>query len=393
MTDRRAPYKLFVIVILVYAAIFPLLTVDTLMKLLGRASIFEAGNLLLLVYLELGRLITSIVGIGLAIYLLRRASSQPDARALALFLLFSTITYEKAFGGSGYPGDVQQKLVTSLLDAGVSRGVLTVLFGPQAWTLWPAAAALLRFSVVFPRQLEPATLEASGAGDRRGMLRGSGVAGTDIGAAFRSLSKRLLAAGAFSTSRLIAFAILMITVHAAMLNGGIPGVLVLVAVAALAVCIAVTNVRAAYMAAEGTDRVRAIWIAEGFVIAVFMFLISTALLALAPATVTRMLAFVLIMLLPAAVMACLTISVLDQGELDSGDAIARTVRLGSIGLAVAVVFGVLFSALGGLAPRFGMSHALASGAAVVITALGFPLVTRMADRIRSRILERPDADR
>jgi hypothetical protein len=392
MADRRALFKFFVIVVLVYAAIFPLLTVDTLMKLLGKASIFEAGNLLLLVYLELGRLITSIVGIGLAIYLLRRASSQPDARALALFLLFSTITYEKAFGGSGYPGDAQQKLVTGLLEAGMARGVLTVLFGPQAWTLWPAAAALLRFSAVFPRPLEPATLAASGADDRRGMLRGSGVAGADIGGAFRSLSQRLLGAGAFATSSLIAFALIMIAVHAALLNAGIPGLLVLVTVAAIAVCIAVTNIRAAYVAADGTDRVRATWIAEGFVIAVFMFLVSTALLALAPATVTRMLAFVLIMLLPAAVMACLTISVLDQGELDSGDAIAKTVRLGTVALAVAVVFGVLFSLLGWLAPRFGISHALASGAAVVITAIGFPLVSKTADRIRSRILERPDAD-
>jgi hypothetical protein len=390
-SNRRVLYGIFAILVLVYAAIFPLLTMDTLVKVTGRASIFEAGNLMLLVYLELGRLITSIVGIGLAVYLLMRASSQPDARALALFLLFVTITYEKAFGGSGYPGDVQQRVVSGLLSAGVSRTVLTVLFGPQSWTLWPALAALLRFSVVFPRDLAPITLEASGANDRRGMLRGSGVAGLDIGASFRQLSKRLLQSGALSVRGLTAFAIIMIAVHVAL--QGTAGALALVVIAAIAVCIAVTNVRAAYVAADGTDRVRATWIAEGFVVAVFVFLISTALLALAPATGTRMLAFVLIMLLPAAVMACLTISVLDRGELDSSDAIHETVRLGTIALAVAIVFGVLFTGLRWLAPRFGMSHALASLAAVVITAVGFQFISRMADRIRRRILERPEGAR
>lgn len=387
MPEKRTLYRLFALLVLLFAAIFPLLTVDTLMKVLGRASIFEAGNLLLLVYLELGRLITSVVGIGLAIYLLMRGSGQQDARALALFLLFATITYEKAFGGSGYPGDMQQKVVSGLLDAGVSQSVLRALFGPQPWTLWPALAALLRFSVVFPRALEPAVLEASGAHDRRGMLRGSGVAGADIGASFRRLSQRLLGAGALSVRGLTFFALIMIAVHAAV--QGTAGVFLLLAVAALSLCVAVTNVRAAYVAADGADRIRATWIAEGFVLAVFMFLVSTALLALAPATATRMIAFILIMLLPAAVMACLTISVLDQGELDSRDAIHDTIRLGTVALAMVIVFGVLFSLLGWAAPRFGMSRALAGVAAALITGFAYIPLGRAADSIRLRILERP----
>ena len=48
MSDKRGLFKLFIIVVLLYAAIFPLLTLDKLIKLLNRASIFEAGNLLLM---------------------------------------------------------------------------------------------------------------------------------------------------------------------------------------------------------------------------------------------------------------------------------------------------------------------------------------------------------
>lgn len=374
------------LLLVVYAAIFPLLTMDTLAKILGRASTLETRSLFLLLYLELSRLFTSLTAITIAIVLILRGSRRPDARALAIFLLFATITYEKVFGSNGYPGPVQERVTEALFAAGASPRLLTWLFGPLTWAAWPAAAALLRFSTVFPNHLEPEVLENSGRADRRGLMRSSGLAGKDIGAFFRGISKRLLSGGGFRPITLVGWAGLMIALHTAL--GGAPAAPVLWLVAFFAAGIPFTNLRAAYASARDADRVRLTWMVEGFVLALFMFLISAAILLVIPGAVARMAGFILIMLAPATIMVCMALSVLDHGELDAQDPIDRTIRTGTVALSVTVVFGVVYRILEIATNHFGMSHALASFGATIIAALGFEAIRRSTDEVRLRILER-----
>jgi len=392
MTARGGRWLFLIAAVLLtaYAVVFPLLTIDTLIRIFGRASVLETRSLFLILYLELSRLVTSLTAITIAIVLMVRGSQRAEARSLALFLLFTTITYEKVFGTNGFPGRVQEHVAESLFAAGASPKLLLWLFGPIAWAAWPAAAALLRFSAVFPKPLEAETLEASGREDRRGFMRSTGVAGADIGALFRRTSKRLLSLTAFRPLTLGVAAVILIIGHTLLAGSRYSAVLWLVVF--LVLCIVVTNIRAAYVASTGADRVRIIWIAEGFVLALFMFLESAAILLILPGAVPQMMAFLLIMLIPATVMVCMALSVLDRGELDSKDAIDRTVRNGTVVLAVTIVFGALYLLLTLATDRLGISHALAALAAVAAAAFGFEPVKRTTDRFRLALLERDRGD-
>lgn len=364
-----------------YAIIFPILTLDTLVRVFSRAQALETRNLFLLLFLEGSRLVTSIVGIALALILILRASDRADARALAMFLLFATITYEKLLGGSAYPGYGQERATMALLQAGLSPRLLSAAFGPNAWTLWAALAALLRFSAVFPRPIETGTLEASGTKDRRGMLRGSAVAGSDVGAAFRNVSMALQRKGVYRSTVLAATASGMIVLH--LLLG--PGLVI--AATAFVIGIVITNVRASFMTAEGTDRVRGIWITEGFLLALFMFLIGAAVFVV-PRPDARMLGFLVVMLIPATVMACLALAVLDHGELDTGDLIESTARTGTFLLGLLLGFGLLlrFFLFAGRAVH--LAPAAAFFAAAAVAALAAIPLRNALERLRLRLLER-----
>jgi hypothetical protein len=390
--DRN--HQLFLVIAAVaflYALIFPLMTADTLLHVVSRAPVFETRNLFLILYLEVSRLVTTVIALAIAAFLIARAARQPDGRALALTLLFSVITYEKVFGSNGFPGPLQERLTHGLLAIGVTRPVLAWLFAPLAWPVWFALAALLRFSAVFPNELQAETLDASGRADRRGFMRSRGVAGADIGAWFRKLSNSALTAGLYRPSRLIALAVLLAVANT--LLGGTAAVNALWLVALLLVALAVTNLRAGYVAASGPDRVRATWIAEGFVLSLFLFLLSSTMWVLMPLNVIRMAAFILVMLIPPALMACLALSVLDRGELDSANAIELTVRLGTLILAVAVVFGVLYQLMVHVVEHLGMSHALNWPVAALLTAIGFTTIRTWTERMRLEILERPPIGR
>ncbi len=229
-------------------------------------------------------------------------------------------------------------------------------------------------------------LDESGRSDRRGLLRARGVAGLDVGALCRRLSKLLLARGAFRPVPLCAAAVLLVAAQTALPNTVASVALGLIGLGS--VCVAFTNLRAGHAAAAGADRVRMIWIAEGFVLALFMFLVSAVVLLLVPGSVARTAAFILIMLTPAAISICLALSVLDRGELDSAGAIEVTIRHGTLAVFLALAFGALNLALQLAAGRLGMSHALAAGVAATGTAAGIGGLRKAADRLRLRVLER-----
>jgi hypothetical protein len=384
MHRRHAALLVLAALAFLYALIFPLLTIDSLALLFSRPQAYEAGNFLVILFLEITRLFTTLVGIAIAAYLLVRASDRADGRALAIFLLFATITYEKLLGG-GVIGPVQDSTARALIAGGVPAALLKLLFGPQVWTAWVAIAALLRFSAVFPRPLHAEALEASGREDRRGFLRGSAVAGADIGAWFRSLSSWLLARNAFAPAVLAVFAIVMTALHL-LLAGRVPAVAFWV-VAILALFIAITNVRGAYLVSDEEGRSRTAWITLGLVLALFMFLTSTAAYVLIPATLSRALAFGLIMIIPAVVMSCLALSVGASGQHDTRAAVQWAVRAGTVVLAMMVVLAALLAAARWSSGHLGVPPALAVLGAVALTALAYVPVRRGADRTRRRVLE------
>ena len=388
MTTRSARLLFLpaAIIVMVYAAIFPLLTIDTLTRVLRTLGGFETRNLLLVLFLELSRLFTTIVALLLAVALILRGRQHADGRALAFFLLFAVIAYEQVFGSNGVPGPAQESVAFALRNAGVSSALLNWLFGAVPWAVWPAAAALLRFSAIFPRPLDPEMLDESGRSDRRGLLRSRGVAGLDVGALCRRLSKLLLARGAFRPVPLGAAAVLLVAAQTALHNTVASVALGLIGLGSVGV--AFTNLRAGHAAAAGADRVRMTWIAEGFVLALFMFLVSAVVLLLVPGSGARTAAFILIMLTPAAISICLALSVLDRGELDSAAAIEVTIRHGTLAVFLALAFGALNLVLQLAAARLGMSHALAAGIAATGTAAGIGGLRKAADRWRLRVLER-----
>ena len=131
MTTRSARLLFLpaAIIVMVYAAIFPLLTIDTLTRVLRTLGGFETRNLLLVLFLELSRLFTTIVALLLAVALILRGRQHADGRALAFFLLFAVIAYEQVFGSNGVPGPAQESVAFALRNAGVSSALLNWLFG------------------------------------------------------------------------------------------------------------------------------------------------------------------------------------------------------------------------------------------------------------------------
>ncbi|HEX6066627.1 MAG TPA: hypothetical protein VFZ04_20475 [Longimicrobiales bacterium] len=308
-------FLVLAILLLLFLAIFPVLTIDAIGKLLTRAAQLERGNLVLVLYLELSRAFTTLTAVLTALFLVLRSAREPDGRALALFLIFSALTYEKIFGATGYPGPLQEKFTLALLDAGVPRGVLYWLFGSVPWSLWLALAAIMRFSVVFPRPpLSAEAIDASGAQDRRGMLRGSGIAGFDIGAGLRSISKRALRAGAFRPVPiwLAAGALIVITT---LLTSTVR--LAAFAITATAVtALAITNLRASYRVVAEREKVRVRWLLLGFAIAGAFFVLASLPLLISEHPLVTVPALVLLMLAPAAIMVCGAMAVLYRGALD-----------------------------------------------------------------------------
>lgn len=301
--------------LLLFLAIFPVLTIDAIGKLLTRAAQLERGNLALVLYLELSRAFTTATAVLTALFLVLRSSRESDGRALALFLIFSALTYEKIFGATGYPGPLQERFTLALLDAGIPSGVLYWLFGSVPWSLWLALAAIMRFSVVFPRPpLSPAAIDASGVDDRRGMLRGSGVAGFDIGAGLRSVCKHALQAGAFRPVPiwLAAGALIVITT---VLTPELR--IALFAIAASTVtALVITNLRASYRVVEEREKLRVRWLVLGFGIAGAFFVVASLPLLISEHPLVTVPALVLLMLAPAAIMVCGALAVLYRGRVD-----------------------------------------------------------------------------
>lgn len=388
---EHAAFLIIAILLLLFLALFPVLTFDAIGKLLSRAPMLEAGNLILLLYLELSRAFTTIVAILAALFLVIRSSRTADGRALALFLIFTALTYEKIFGTTAYPGPLQEKLATSLLDAGTPRELLRWLFGPVPWTLWPVLAAALRFSVVFPNPpLSAAAIDDSGRSDRKGMLRGAGLAGADIGAWFRGLAKRALQIGALRPLPLWSTAVLLIVVTTVLGSGA--RVALFAIAASLVTALAITNLRASYNVIEEAERRRMRWLMLGFAMGGALFLIAALPLLFFDDPLANIPALILLMVAPTVIMVCMAMGVLYRGPADAGEMLARVPGASALALAVVFVFALVLTALTSIADQVGISRTLAALAAVIITAVSYEPLRRTTGRAVSRILERPQPE-
>lgn len=385
---EHAAFITLVIVLLVFLAIFPVLTLDAIGKLLSRAASLEPGNFILVLYLELSRAFTTIVAILAVVSLLWRSSRNADGRALALFFIFVALTYEKIFGTTGYPGPLQEKLTLSLLDAGVPRDWLTWLFGPVPWPLWLAIAAALRFSVVFPYPpLSAEAIEASGQHDRRGMMRGAGVAGMDIGAAFRGVAKKGLALGAFRALPLWVTALLLIAVTS--VTTSTTRIVLFIVVASVVGALAITNLRASYMVVVEKERRRMRWLVFGFAAGFAIAMIAALPLLFFDNPVANVPALVLLMVAPAVVMICMAVAVLYSGAVDAAMLLQRLPGAAALAMMVLLVFALSTTLLTQLTETAGITPALALLGAVVVTALLYEPLRRVTGRVVARLLERP----
>jgi hypothetical protein len=378
-----------VVLLLVFLAVFPLLTFDAVGKLLRRAAALQPGNFLLVLYLELSRAFTTIIALLATISLLARSSRDADGRALALFFIFVALTYEKIFGTTGYPGPLQEKFTVAMLDAGISRATLTWLFGPVPWTLWLALAAALRFSVVFPHPpLSAAAIDASGQHDRRGMLRGAGIAGLDIGAAFRGVAKKGLTLGAFRPVPLWLTALVLVAVTS--LTTSTTRIVLFVVAASLVGALAITNLRASYSVVVETEKRRMRWLILGFAAGAAIFMIAALPLLFFDNTVANVPALVLLMVAPAVIMICMAVAVLYSGSIDAERLLHRLPGLAALMFSLLLVFALSTTALTRVTQGMGVSSTLAVLGAVVLTAVALDPLRRFTGRAVARVLERPE---
>lgn len=316
----RAGFYLLAAVLSLLLCLFVVFGVDTLSALLERSRAIESGALALLIYLESSKAVIIALAVLTAGWLIVRAGNTADGRAFTLFLLFGAFTFHKALSASSFPGPLQESTAIAL--SGLPVEVRKWLFGGLLWTVWPALAAAVRLSIVYTRPpLTAQRIDESGAFDRRGMMRGQGLAGLDVGAALRRISTSALRAGWFEPGPLVLFSVAMIAVMT--LLPGTARLLLSCMVAGVLIAVAMTNLRAAYLAASDGERARMGWLVLGGVLGAGLAVLAAAPLLVLNAAWVQIPALVLLMLAPAALMVCLAIGVMYRGGQDPRHLVRR----------------------------------------------------------------------
>lgn len=259
--------------LLAWLGFFAFLSADVLIRIVGIRGQFDTPfDAAALIAIEGCRTLTLLLAVWLAGSLSRQAKRASAAGLLSVFVIFAAVWYAKEFAFSGYPGRVQEYLANRLIGAGIPTGLLGFVFGSPEWSAWIALGALLRLSVTWPRPLDPRRISGSGARDRKGMMRSVALAGTDIGAAFRSLAagivgKRLLSA------RVVWPAVLAAGVTHSILPWP-PASWTMTLLLGAGAAVAITNLRAPFSAATRRQRDRMLWAVTAAVFAGSAFLVA-----------------------------------------------------------------------------------------------------------------------
>lgn len=294
-----------------YAALFIVLSVDILVRVWDWRARAKAIDVLAIFFFEISRSVVTLIAIALVIYMIVRRDA-PRWRPLMLAIAFAAIWHTKAFGFAAFPGELQEAVAIWLRARRVPQVLLTLAFASPAWALWGALAALVRFSVVYPQPLTARQVISAGGADREGMMRGSAVAGADVGDVMRRLSAWLLRRGALAPRALIALtiawsALFQITGHYVAMK------VVAAFVMAIVAGVVITSIRAtAESATSGVSRdfIRRLGLVP--LVGVTMFALSAAASALLRDK--PFVGVVLLGLAPAAAAACLLYAVVRADE-------------------------------------------------------------------------------
>jgi hypothetical protein len=281
--------------LVLYALLFPVLAIDVAARLIETAKTHDIGNLTLLLFAESTRALPALCGIALAVVAIARAKRNQHATSLALFLLLGVIAFAMVFRGGGYVGHFQEDFTRSLLSAGMPRGALLLLFGYPLWPAWLAAAALIRFAVLFPTPLTATEVDQSGIHDRAGMLRGTPGAGVDVGQVARNTLRSALQSGWLNALPVWTVALFGAFVSVLLRRSPVQKLMWIPLL--IGIGVAITALRARYVAGDADTRLRLRWIARGTLAALAVFAVA-GIMSVGKSEGAAIAAFVLLTLAP-----------------------------------------------------------------------------------------------
>lgn len=383
-TPRNLVFRIACILTGLLLAGFVVLSVDVIVRIWQMRGRLGSGvDAAVLLSYESARALTTSLALALGVAAARRAGSAGE-RALTLLLFFLALWYTKSFAFEGFPGHLQERIAGWLFQHGVPPRASTFVFGTPVWAAWLGLGALLRVSVAFPEPLGAASIERSGDRDRAGMLRRVALAGLDIGAIARSASAMLLRRGVYR-----AVPIWLVTGTAAILHS-LTGAPVLKAGLAagfgLLLVLALTNLRAATMAAEPLEQRRPLWLLQAAVAAAGAFAAS-AILSAAAGGFTIGVSFGLAALAPPVVLMGLSFGIAFRKPPDPRRAIGNTLLIGLAAAAAATAF-VLSASLISSVTRPPLAEAVALLVAATSTYLLWSSIRRWAGRLGAGMVVR-----
>lgn len=306
----------------------------------------------------------------LALALTWRASARGDARMLALFLGCIGVV----LSGDGAWTLNQRLEMPRVVELLLNPGLIIVC-------MVAGLAALLRFSAIFPRPLEPGDVPVRGLAAR--------------------VQRRLLDARGVWAAALLAFGLVALSAaagHAASALWGIApaiiGKFVLCAILAAAMSLAVLNLRVGYRRADAEGRRRIYWVVVGVFAATTLLLLASAVKVVQLATgftvaVTAWFPFALVAAF-LVMLGCLAIAMFYAGALDPALAMRRTAVFGLVGFAMIFVFtGMEQLVQAHLGDWLGLSDRLGGILTGGTAALTFEPIKRRTDALVGRLVE-PD---
>jgi hypothetical protein len=298
--SRKVGLRLALGALIVLALLQAFFAVDVAWRVWATRSGFErAGDALLIVMLEAARALALVLATAGAVLIARGAERFRAPLAVACAAL--ALWYSAAFGFPGFAGYVQTRVAVALRGAGLPDPLIIGVFGDAGWPLWVAVAAALRAAALLLSDQGAGAAEVrTDTTTRPGLLRGSAVAGLDVGAAFLRAAAGAVERGWLSARVVWGAATLGILLHLAGPAAlGVPLAVVLAAGAALAF----TLFRTAYRRGAGRNRVTLRWMATGAALALAGFLVGGAFALLAPGQ--AILSFLILATTPVLVAACL----------------------------------------------------------------------------------------
>lgn len=383
-TSKPLAFRIVTATLFVLLTGFVVLSVDVVVRVWMLRTLLESGvDAAILLSYESARALTTALAVVLAWISHRRASTAAQ-RTFTLLLLFLALWYTKSFSFAGFPGHLQELLAGWLFARGISRPVVQFVFGSPVWAAWLALGALLLVSANFPKPLEAATILRSGKRDRTGLLRGTSLAGSDVGALFRRFSAALLEHGGFRP-----VPVWLATGTAGVLHAvtALAAVRIALAVSfALLAVLAVTNLRAGTTEAPLRERRRALWMLQSTITTVAAFATS-ALLSMTGDGATDDIAFGLAALAPPVVLMGMSCGITRRRPPNPTVAIERTFLTGIAAVSVAAIF-VLFTSVARSLTQVPFANAAGALFAATLTILLWTRIRSTAARLSSSIVAR-----